>query len=396
MGPLVPDVVSNEFNLVVALIIGFLFGVILEQAGFSTSRKLVGLFYGYDFTVLRVFFTAGFVAMIGIIILDHFGLLDVNLIYINPTYVGPAIVGGVIMGLGFVIGGFCPGTSVCAAAIGKIDAMYFVVGTVLGILIFAEGYPLWEGFFKSGYAGMPRIYETLGMSQSVFAFLLTSIALFTFWFTSIIENKVNGIKKPAIRLTPYYISLAVVGFVVAVSAFMFPPRKPYYTEKLNNQKFVNSYPVEKMTVDEFAFRIVDKDKKMVILDFRPMEEYKKMSLPNSIAYNIDNFFEKEPHRFLRIKHRTYVFVADDEMTERKMAVLASELGYENIKILDGGLRKFKEEILNFKRTRDPKNKIEEATFRFREEAREIIPELIKANKPKGPIKKKLKRVVGGC
>ena len=56
MGPLVPDIIGNELNLVAALFIGIAFGFILEQAGFSTSKKLVGLFYGYDFTVLRVFF----------------------------------------------------------------------------------------------------------------------------------------------------------------------------------------------------------------------------------------------------------------------------------------------------------------------------------------------------
>ena len=65
MGPLVPDIISNNLNFIVALVIGILFGAILEQAGFSTSKILVGLFYGYDFTVLRVFFTAGIVSMIG-------------------------------------------------------------------------------------------------------------------------------------------------------------------------------------------------------------------------------------------------------------------------------------------------------------------------------------------
>ena len=92
MGPLVPDVISNNLNLIVALIIGISFGAILEQAGFSTSKKLVGLFYGYDFTVLRVFFTAGIVAMIGVMAFAHFGLIDINLIYINPTFLWSAIV----------------------------------------------------------------------------------------------------------------------------------------------------------------------------------------------------------------------------------------------------------------------------------------------------------------
>ncbi|MDH7516705.1 MAG: YeeE/YedE thiosulfate transporter family protein, partial [Bacteroidota bacterium] len=121
MGPLVPDIISQNLNLVAALLIGIAFGAILEQAGFSSSRRLVGLFYGYDFTVLRVFFTAGVTAMAGIILLEHFGLIDINLVYINPLYLQSAIVGGLIMGLGFVIGGYCPGTSVCAAAIGKTD-----------------------------------------------------------------------------------------------------------------------------------------------------------------------------------------------------------------------------------------------------------------------------------
>ena len=73
MGPFVPDIISDELNLVVALLLGIAFGAVLEQAGFSSSRKLAGVFYGYDFTVLRVFFTAGVTAMLGVILLA-FGL----------------------------------------------------------------------------------------------------------------------------------------------------------------------------------------------------------------------------------------------------------------------------------------------------------------------------------
>jgi len=395
MGPLVPDIIGNEFNLIIAMVIGILFGVILEQAGFSTSKKLVGLFYGYDFTVLRVFFTAGFTAMIGIIVLDHFGLIDTNLIYINPTFLGPAIVGGIIMGLGFVIGGFCPGTSVCAAAIGKIDAIYFIIGSAIGILIFAEGYPLWEGFFKSGYLGAPQMFETLGLSQSMFAFLLTAAALLSYWGTSIIENKVNGIKKPPFRFTPYYMTLGAIGLIISVSAFMFPPREDYFLEKIDDLAFVNSYPLEDITIDEFAFKIVKQDPRMKIVDFRPLDEFKKESLPNSNSFNINNFFEKEPDKFLRIRNNTYVIVAETEIEERKMAIIAIEIGYKNIKILKGGLETFRAEIINFE-PKEPTSRIEESTFAYRENAKIVIPKLIKENKSAGPVVKKLKRVVGGC
>ena len=103
MGPLVPSIISSEFDLIIAIILGFGFGFILEQSGFSSSKKLVGLFYGYNFVVLKVFFTAGITAMIGVLAFGHFGLLDISLIYVNPTFLKSAIVGGMVMGVGFII-----------------------------------------------------------------------------------------------------------------------------------------------------------------------------------------------------------------------------------------------------------------------------------------------------
>ena len=141
MGPFVPDLISDQLNLVVALAIGFLFGFVLEQAGFSSSRRLVGVFYGYDLTVLRVFFTAAVTAAAGVLLLAAGGLLDLTAIFVNPTWLAPAIAGGVLMGLGFLLGGFCPGTSVCAAAIGKVDAIVFLAGGALGVFGYAELFP---------------------------------------------------------------------------------------------------------------------------------------------------------------------------------------------------------------------------------------------------------------
>ncbi len=398
MGPLVPDIISNNLNLIVALIIGILFGVILEQAGFSTSKKLVGLFYGYDFTVLRVFFTAGLVAMIGVMGLEHYGLIDINLVYVNPTFLWSAIIGGLIMGLGFVVGGFCPGTSVCAAAIGKIDAMIFIVGAFFGVLVFAEGYPLFEGLYKSANWGNPRIFETLNMSQNIFAFIIIVFALFAFWAASIVENKVNGVAKPPIRLTPYYIGIASIGIIMAFSAFVFPERKASLNQLVEDENFVQSYNIKTVTVDEFALcllKIMECDK-FQIFDFRSEEEFKKMSLPKSTLFTLDNLFEKEPNKLLNLKHKINVFVADDEFTEKKMAIIATELGYKRIQIVKGGLNAFKEEILNFKPIKNPKNIDEENINRFRSKAKEIIPILIQQNKTSGPVKKTQKRVVGGC
>jgi len=89
-------------DLLFALIIGVGFGYALEQGGFSSSRKLAGMFYGYDTTVLKVFFTAAIVALVGAQLLGFFGLLDLNLVFVNEYYVNASLVGGVIMGAGFI------------------------------------------------------------------------------------------------------------------------------------------------------------------------------------------------------------------------------------------------------------------------------------------------------
>lgn len=398
MGPLVPDIISNNLNFIVALVIGILFGAILEQAGFSTSKKLVGLFYGYDFTVLRVFFTAGIVAMIGVMGLEHYGLIDINLVYINPTFLWSAIIGGLIMGLGFVVGGFCPGTSVCAAAIGKIDAMIFIVGAFFGVLLFAEGYPIFEGLYKATNWGNPRLFETLGMSQNIFAFIMVVFALAAFWFASIVENKVNGVVKSPIRLTPYYIGIASIGIIMALSAFIFPERKASLLQRIEDEKFVQSYKIETVTTDEFALcllKIVECNK-FQIFDFRSEDEFRKMSLPKSTLFTLDNLFEKEPNILLNLKHKVNVFVANDEITEKKMAIIATELGFKRIQIVKGGLNAFKEEILNFQPIINPKTIDEENINRFRSKAKAVIPIMIKNNKSAGPVKKAQKRVVGGC
>jgi putative flippase GtrA len=136
------DVFGFETSLVVAFIIGILFGFTLERAGFSNSRKLAMQFYFRDMTVLKVMFTAIVVAMVGLLYLNLADVLDLSLVYLNPTVLGPQIAGGIIMGIGFVIGGFCPGTSLVASAIGKIDGMFYVGGALLGMLIYGETFPL--------------------------------------------------------------------------------------------------------------------------------------------------------------------------------------------------------------------------------------------------------------
>jgi len=192
MAPFIPEgLVNPQLNLFFALVLGIGFGYVLEQAGFSSSRKLAGVFYGYDFVVLRVFFTAGITAMVGLLFLSFMGWLDMSLVYVNPTYLLSAVIGGVIMGFGFILGGYCPGTSIVAATVGKIDAMLFLFGSLIGMFIFGHFYHSWEPVFMGYFQGSPFIFETIGISRAWFAFILTGVAVAAFAITQIIEDNVN-------------------------------------------------------------------------------------------------------------------------------------------------------------------------------------------------------------
>ncbi len=182
MGPLiVNEIISANTNLFLAFIIGIGFGFVLEINGFSSSRRLAGMFYGYDTTVLKVFFTAAIVAAVGLLFLSLFNWIDLSYIYINPTYLWSTLGGGAIMGAGFILGGYCPGTSVCAASIGKLDALAFVGGMFIGIFIFTEGYPLWEEFYNAKFLGFPIISDMLGSSRGVITLIIILVALGMFW-----------------------------------------------------------------------------------------------------------------------------------------------------------------------------------------------------------------------
>lgn len=190
MGPIsVLTELPEWVNLLIGFIIGIGFGFALEQAGFSSSRKLAGMFYGYDTTVLKVFFTAAIVALVGSQFLSFFGLLDLSMVYINPYYVGAALIGGVIMGAGFIMGGFCPGTGICALSIGKIDAFVFLFGGLVGAFLFSETYSLIEPLAMGGFKGPVKVDEWLGISPGVFTFLLILAAVFLFWVAELVEKK---------------------------------------------------------------------------------------------------------------------------------------------------------------------------------------------------------------
>ena len=195
MGPLTYfGEISTEWNYVIALFIGMAFGYIMEASGFSSSRKLVGVFYGYDFAVIRVFITATLVATIGLLYMGYFGWIDYEVLFVHPTFVYSAAIGGVIMGFGFITGGFCPGTSLCAVAIGKLDGWVFTGALFIGIFAYSWVFPMLEPWYNAGDMGHIKINEWLGVSEGWFVFGFSIVAVVIFYVTTIIRRRVKHVR----------------------------------------------------------------------------------------------------------------------------------------------------------------------------------------------------------
>ncbi len=172
---------STATFLIVSLALGFLFGFFLERAGFSSARKLTAQFYFKDFAVLKVMFTAIVVAMLGIAYFAVLGWLDMSQVFVPPTFIWPQIAGGALLGSGFIIGGYCPGTSVAAAAIGKLDALFFIAGIFIGIFLFGAGLPHFRQFNLSGALGALTFSSWLNINTGIIALAVALIALGAFW-----------------------------------------------------------------------------------------------------------------------------------------------------------------------------------------------------------------------
>ena len=164
------------------VITGFGFGFALERAGFGDSRKLAAQFYLKDMRVLKVMFTAILTAMLLIFWAGALGLLDYSALFINPTHLWPGIIGGLIFGVGFVVGGYCPGTALVSVSTLKIDGLFFVVGLGIGMFVFGETIdPLRVFWETSGYYGEVTLQDVLGIGAGVVVFAVVLMALGMFW-----------------------------------------------------------------------------------------------------------------------------------------------------------------------------------------------------------------------
>jgi hypothetical protein len=175
-------------SFIVAFMVGIGFGFFLERAGFGSARKLAAQFYLTDLTVFKVMFSAVVTALLGLFWLSWAGFLDLSRINLLPSYPLPQAVGGLIFGIGFVAGGYCPGTACVAASTGKLDAFIHILGMTTGILLFGELFPYLAGFYESTALGEVTLADAVGVPSNVMVFFIVALAVLGFVAARKIED----------------------------------------------------------------------------------------------------------------------------------------------------------------------------------------------------------------
>jgi rhodanese-related sulfurtransferase len=325
--------------------IGLGFGAVLEMAGFGDSRKLAAQFYFREMTVLKVMFTAIIVACVLIYLSSAFGLLDFNRIWVNPTYLASGIVGGLIMGVGFIIGGFCPGTSLVAASTLKVDGIFFVLGALIGVYAFGESLSSFESFYLATYLGRFTIADWLGIPAGVAVALVVLMALLMFWGAEIAEAHFGGkLSWSEINLFPSSKSKIIASAcLVFASLVLIGKGQPTPQQRWSVMAAAVNPLIERRAIFVHPAEVVDLKKdtslSIRILDLRPEPDYNLFHIADSQRIEPTEVYGRPlVKKLVDFPDNTISFlVSNGERKALSAWKVLKAQGIANIYIIEGGI-----------------------------------------------------------
>lgn len=332
------------------LLIGMGFGAVLEMSGFGDSRKLAAQFYFKDMTVLKVMFTAIIVAAVLIFLSSSLGWLNYDRIWVNPTYLGSEILGGLIMGVGFIIGGFCPGTSLAAAATLKLDGIFFVLGGLFGVWAFGETMGSFEDFYNSSFYGRLTLFDWLGLPAGVMVLLVVLMALMMFYGAEMGEAYFKK-NSPSDRLTWRLQSrgkIAAATLLLAACGLLIFWGQPSPLAKWERLKGAWTKNLNSRDVYVHPGEVVELKKNptmyVQILDVRPEADFNLFHIGGAQRLAPSDIGSAPTRNLLLSAPDNTVFflVSNGEVASTKAWQELKAIGILNLYIIEGGINKWLE------------------------------------------------------
>lgn len=167
--------------LIYGLVTGLLFGFLLQKGRVLRYDKQLGALRLMDMTIIKFMLSSVIVGMVGIYLLYDLGMVKLS---IKATILGPVIIGALIFGIGWGLLGYCPGTSMGAVGEGRWDALWGILGMVVGAALFAEAYPMLQRtIYTWGDLGKITVPGVLGVSHWIIIplFIVAAVLMFR-WF----------------------------------------------------------------------------------------------------------------------------------------------------------------------------------------------------------------------
>lgn len=152
---------------VLAAMIGFFFGFVLQRSGASDYDKLTGMVSLKDLDLLKLMMTAIGVAAVGFYALAAAGVRHFT---VKPLKVLAMSIGGILFGIGFALNGYCPGTGLVGLAEGKKDALIAVIGGMIGSLAYAYSKPVLDRYLETpdyGDVTIDRVTKTSPLPTAI-------------------------------------------------------------------------------------------------------------------------------------------------------------------------------------------------------------------------------------
>jgi len=325
-----------------AVIIGLLFGFALERAGFGSSRKLAAIFYLRDMTVLKVMFTALITAMLGLSLVVALGWVEPeSQIYLPPTVYGAQILGGLVFGVGFVLSGWCPGTGAVGLASGRLDALAFLVGVVIGAIVYNEAYGL-----TAGLLGERTVLMAFGLPRGLFALFFTLVAVGAFYFAEWIERRFSGGGNYLNTMFLRAFSIALV--IAAVAVFILPSGTPVegtasvgvWSEQALLEAVEEAE--DHIEPEDLADAIMQGEPGLVVVDVRTPGEYQRFHISGAVNVPLPELTDY----LAPYQNQGRIVLYSNGMTHPAQARDAlARLGYQNVFMLTDGLQGFLDRCL---------------------------------------------------
>jgi hypothetical protein len=340
MGPFplaLDGLIGHSGTLLVYLLIGFAFGYVLEIAGFGYAPKLAGQFYLTDMTVLKVMFGAIVTAMVLIFTATGLGLLDYNLLWVNPTYLWPGIVGGLIMGVGFIVGGLCPGTSLVALGTFKIDGLFYVLGVFFGIFLFGETVDTFSIFWNSSYLGRLTLMDVFGVDTGVVVLLVVLMALGMFAGAELLE-KIFG--KRNLRIEPkarFAGAAALIAVALAALAIGQPTTEDRWAAVSPAKTAALIQRQVQVQPGEVLHLMHDHDLSLILLDARSESDYNLFHLADARRVMPEDLPELLPEFRMEPATTVFLVMSNDETAATAIWKTMVAESVVNAYLLEGGI-----------------------------------------------------------